>query len=133
MYPNAVIDAYYAQLALAGWSVGDVRGTLGWYVYGGNGENVVDAMAETQAEVLAAGVRAGADRRDAAGRELTGDCGADVTRNVPPPAPLCFVSAWKTKPPATGQRPRLRRAAVGAKGAIICRGNPGAILRHDTA
>jgi hypothetical protein len=34
----------------AGWSVGDVRGTLGWYVYGPNGENVVDATAATQAE-----------------------------------------------------------------------------------
>jgi hypothetical protein len=40
----------HAQLALAGWPVGDVRGTLGWYVYGTNGENVIDATAATQAE-----------------------------------------------------------------------------------
>jgi hypothetical protein len=42
--------AYHAQLALAGWSIGDIRGTLGWYVYGTNGENVIDATAATQAE-----------------------------------------------------------------------------------
>lgn len=50
MYPNAIIDAYHAQLSLAGWSVGDVRGTLGWYVFGRNGENVIDATGATQAE-----------------------------------------------------------------------------------
>jgi hypothetical protein len=50
MYPNAVIDAYHAQLALAGWSVGDTCGTLGWRVYGTNGENIIDATAATQAE-----------------------------------------------------------------------------------
>ena len=50
MEPNLLIDVYHALLALAGWTIGDVRGTLGWYVYGRNGENVIDATAATQAE-----------------------------------------------------------------------------------
>jgi hypothetical protein len=66
------IEAHHAQLALAGWSVGDVRGTLGWYVYGTNGENVIHATAATQADALAAGARAGGGDR----RTVTGPAGA---------------------------------------------------------
>jgi hypothetical protein len=72
VHPNAVIDAYHAQLALAGWSVGDTRGTRGWYVYGRNGENVIDATAATPGRGVAVGVRAGSGSGDAERWELTG-------------------------------------------------------------
>ncbi|HTK73876.1 MAG TPA: hypothetical protein VL371_01390 [Gemmataceae bacterium] len=50
MTSNRLIDVYHAQLALAGWSTGDVSRTLGWYVWGQNGENLIDATAATQVE-----------------------------------------------------------------------------------
>src|SRR5262245_16199903 len=43
-------DRITPRRATAGWSVGDVCGTLGCYVYGTNGENFIDATAATQAE-----------------------------------------------------------------------------------
>jgi hypothetical protein len=49
MHPILMIDVYHTQLALAGWSIGDICGTLGWYVWGRNGENVIDATAAAQA------------------------------------------------------------------------------------
>jgi hypothetical protein len=51
-YPNS--DASFARLHRAGWSVGEVVvfGEVGkrWLVSGVNGENVIEAEGDTQAE-----------------------------------------------------------------------------------
>ena len=47
--PNP-IDVALQRLKAAGWTVGEVASSGRWYVTGGNGENVINASADTQAE-----------------------------------------------------------------------------------
>jgi hypothetical protein len=40
----------FDTLHRAGWSIGEVGGANGWYVYGHRGEQVIDAAGQTSAE-----------------------------------------------------------------------------------
>ena len=44
------VDESFDRLRRAGWSVGEVATAGEWIVTGTNGENVIDALGETQAE-----------------------------------------------------------------------------------
>lgn len=47
-YPT--VDDSFARLHAAGWSIGDVGTSTGWLVTGTNGENMIRAVGQTQAE-----------------------------------------------------------------------------------
>jgi hypothetical protein len=47
-YPS--VDESFARLHRAGWSIGDIAAAHRWIVSGTNGENVIHAEGESQAE-----------------------------------------------------------------------------------
>jgi hypothetical protein len=48
--PPTHSDAYFLQLHLAGWTIGEVKHGAAWVVSGRNGENVINATGATQTE-----------------------------------------------------------------------------------
>jgi hypothetical protein len=47
--PETSVDAATRRLHVAGWNVGDVAARGQWIVTGSNGENLIHAVAESQA------------------------------------------------------------------------------------